>query len=637
MTQTLIIAAREIRERTLVLMVAAFSAVVPFIVLNLPGSRRTGGMEMIGAVGTVGAVSFTIAMAFILGASILGRELTERRLSFYFARPVNASAIWFGKLLAAIVLLGCSFAIIFVPSMLAGRSTWERALNVGPGRVVVFTAVVTFTLFLISHALSTAVRSRSGFAGLDLAGVVIAGAAAWVILTSLLHALAVQLAKAVSLTLLAGLIVSLIGAGAWQLSRGRADSRRSHLEMSKFFWTALAVVLVVVGVYTAWVFAADVDDLREDVDGIQSSSGQWAAIGGTSPFRSDFYSMFLVDLAHGTSIRFPSARFSGPSFTRNGDAAFSEAARSGFRGRSMNDVVVHRFGRDQEPVHTGITDGGNVVVSDDLNRLAVVGHKTVAIHEIDSKRLVASAALPAQATSRYTRAFFVTPDVLRIVSSRRENEGRGPSIFHVTIMELNAATRKLTETGTWSTTAVSLSFRASGDGSILLANRFGDVDGPRTLLLDGRTAAVRAVLDAPSGGYWAMRILADGRIAVVSSGPERTLRLFAPDGSPLRDIPIGSAERIRVGNETQDGHLIVSLYLKQTWEGSTGQGWETLVVDLNGGRVTRRDRDIVPAYAWWPTDPRAGAPNASGEILVTDASGEVLRWNPTNGAKKKLI
>lgn len=634
MTQTLIIAAREIRERTFVLLVAAFIAVFPFLLASTASGKRFGRLEMIAAVGTFGAGAFVFAVAIILGASIVGRELTERRMSFYFSRPVHGGTIWFGKLLGGLVLAVVSFAMIFVPSYLVGREKWDRAFSGRPATIVGSTLVAILLLFLVAHAISTIIRSRSALAGLDLVAAAISGGTVWVIVASLAQALAIDLARNVALALLSALTAILIGAGAWQLSRGRADARRNHIEMSRFLWTSAAIALAVAGAYTLWVFSAGVGDL-ENPEGLLAPTGEWALVGGLSPMRGDFHSTFVTNLANGNAVRLPIARFAGPEFSRSGRAVVTEAGPAGWRGDAKGEVILYRFGRDQRPVRTGIAERGNVVLSDDLNRVAVFGSTSVAIHEVDSQTLIASAPMPHRRGG--ARGFFVTPDVLRLLIVEKAAQTNEVVAVTLRIFELDAKARRITQTGSWTTTGTQLIVHASADGSTLLANRFGKVEGPRLAVLDGRTGALRASLPAGTGGFLGARILSDGRVAVMSGEAPRLLQIFTADGTHVKDIPLGPSARGRVLTELASGKLVVALDMTKAWEGATSKGWQTLVVDVNAGSVVRREDDIVPSLQWWSTDPRIDTPNTTGEILVTGGAGELWRWNTVTGEKKKLI
>jgi ABC-type transport system involved in multi-copper enzyme maturation permease subunit len=635
MTQTLIIAAREIRERSFVVAVAAFLATLPFLISAMPGSRDYGRLEMVGTIGAIAAINFAVALSMILGASIVGRELTERRLSFYFSRPINASAIWFGKVLGAWVLAAVSFAIIFIPSYLAGRKTWYRGFDATPGQVVGYSAAAVVIVFLVAHAISTITRSRSGFAAIDLIAIALAGGAVWMIVAPLVQAMAIELATVVAATLIVAAVVILLGAGAWQLSRGRADTRRNHVEMSKFLWIAAAITLAIVGAYTIWVFSADIDDLKNP-EGTLSSRGDFSIVGGLSPLRGDFHSTFLLDMKSGKTVSLPVARWSGPEFSHAGDAVVTEAAPIGWRGKTTGEVVLYRFGRDERPERTGITERGGVVISDDLNRIAVLGATTVSIHEIDTQRLIASAPMPRRRGG--ARGFFVTPDVLRIFIIEKGSAPTEDVPLTLRIFELNAVTRQLAQTGSWSTTGAQLHVSVSADGNTILTNRFGKIEGPRLALLDGRTGTLRTSLPAGTGGFLGARLLADGRVAVISPEPKaRALQIFTADGEHARDIPIGEASRARIINEVAGGKVIVGIDMTERWEGAGARGWETAVIDLNAGGVTRREREIVPALQWWGTDPRTDVPNQTGEILVADAAGQIWRWNTVTGEKKKLV
>jgi hypothetical protein len=235
------------------------------------------------------------------------------------------------------------------------------------------------------------------------------------------------------------------------------------------------------------------------------------------------------------------------------------------------------------------------------------------------------------------RGFFVTPDVLRMFIIEK---GRGPldnNPITLRIFELDAATRRLTQTGEWSTTGAQLHVAVSANGATILTNRFGRIEGPRVALLDGRTGTLRASLPIGTGGFQGSRLLSDGHIAVIRPAPQPALQIFAADGTHVRDVPLEGAFRGRIIGEMAGGEVIVGLDMTEQWEGATARGWETAIVDLHTGRVTRRERDVVAPLHWWGTDLRTDVPNQTGEILVVDATGQLWRWHTATGEKKKLV
>ena len=68
------------------------------------------------ALGLALIVSLVLAMA--LGGSVIARDLGERRLGFYFARPISGGAIWAGKLAAAAVLAVGAGVLVLLPASL---------------------------------------------------------------------------------------------------------------------------------------------------------------------------------------------------------------------------------------------------------------------------------------------------------------------------------------------------------------------------------------------------------------------------------------------------------------------------------------------------------------------------------------
>lgn len=620
MTATLVIAAREMRERSFVLLAAACIAVLPFALSLLPGAKRFGTAGFIAFAGGIFASGFALGLALVVGASMVGRELSERRLSFYFARPVSGASIWFGKVIGAVVLTALSFAIIFVPSFLTGRGTWDMSWQIEPMGLAAGVLFLAVLFILNAHALSTVIRSRSPLTAIDFLAAAAIGAVIYSIISTLIWGGAMKLSSAIAGYLLIGGILSLMGAGAWQLSRGRAEVRRSHAAMSQFLWLAFGSLVLLAGAYTLWVVNADPEDL-EDPTAIQSPQGHRVLIAGMSPLRGDYYSAFLLDTQTGEATRFPVARWGFTQFSRSGDAVLLESRQQ--------EMMVMRFGKDPEPLETGILRAESAVISDDLERIAVLQGDTVSIRDLDSDRIEASGAIPKTSVSG-AFLYFLSPDVLRIIRRHSKKD-----VQEIHIYELNAATRTLARTGQWSGSGTGLRVQVSDDGSALLVTRVGGEEGPRVFLFDGRTSEVKSVLPVEAAPWWGARLLRDGTIAVITPGPDRTLKVLSAGGALVRAIPLGRANRVRIVNATASGKLIIAM--TNAAHETTASDWSTIVVDPARGTIVRRDEGLLLAEQWWSTDPRTPAPNATGDFIVTDANGDLWRWNADTGKKTKLL
>ncbi|HEX9500485.1 MAG TPA: ABC transporter permease subunit, partial [Thermoanaerobaculia bacterium] len=286
MKNTLVITRRELTEKRFVLLTAIAFAVLALIVPFVPGVHSGERRNAIAVASLIFATGFTGGLAAILGANIIARELSDGRLSFYFSKPVSAASIWFGKLIAAMLLIVVSFAIVVSPAFFAGITgvirTWTNLGDSLPTiRIILATAAV---LFLLGHVISTFVRSRSAWLVFDFAAATVFGIAIWMIGRSLLLGYAVELTRKVWLILGIFAALAIVAGGLWQLSRGRTDRKRSHIELSRFLWMSLGCALLVLTGFTVWVTSVSFANfIPESLD--QSNMRTWAVISGVGKHR----------------------------------------------------------------------------------------------------------------------------------------------------------------------------------------------------------------------------------------------------------------------------------------------------------------------------------------------------------------
>lgn len=97
-------------------------------------------------------LAFPAASALAVGGSLIGRDLAERRLSFYFSRPLAAGSLWAGKFLGGAALVVASFVCCILPL--------ARSLAPAPGALVAW-ALALLGLMGLAHVASTMYRSGS--------------------------------------------------------------------------------------------------------------------------------------------------------------------------------------------------------------------------------------------------------------------------------------------------------------------------------------------------------------------------------------------------------------------------------------------------------------------------------------------
>src|SRR5690242_4488551 len=120
----------------------------------------------------------TLVVSTIVGMSLLGDELTNSRLSFYFARPFSPHAIFGGKLAAGVlVALLVQIAIVLLVALALPELSWRGSvlaqrdvLSVGGERVL-----ATIGCTLLGMAASIALGAKTRWLVVDAACVALVG------------------------------------------------------------------------------------------------------------------------------------------------------------------------------------------------------------------------------------------------------------------------------------------------------------------------------------------------------------------------------------------------------------------------------------------------------------------------------
>ena len=599
MSTAWIIAAREIRERSRLFLVAAALAILPFVALGIPG-MHTGHGSAIRAIGATLAVNYAFAIALAMGASTIGRDLSEKRLSFYFSKPVSASALWLGKAGASVVIALLSALIVALPATLltsASRSTWAPDVPT----VALFTFVVSVALFLGAHALSTMTRSRSILLLLDFLLAVAALGVVALILRPILLAAGREVSTILAVSLGAGLLLILAVAPVWQLARGRTDVRRSHAALSQFLWTAVAVLLLLCAVFTFWLRAVAPADLVEVRMIDQAPAVGWAMVTGVAAHRGDVHSTFLMNAKTGQHSRLAAPPWSSVCWSKDGRVAVWMRPVGFVR---IQEFELHMWEAATGEVRaTGILapSWSSIALSDDGSRVAVTKGQVLSVFDLENRRHLVS--VPIENGSR-AHLFFTSRDRVRFLqydSARRNSSDR------VRTSELDIVKRSLTLTGQREISGGSRPISYSADGSRAFARTTGEI-------VDGRTLATIAKI-APSAS-WGSAMLHDGKVAVVEKdGAGLHLRLFDRDGRMVRGFALPNVDRAYLVAETTDGKLLLS----------SGAGG-VLVVDPVRGTLDRTSPLFSGLSLQSTIDPRLARYEAGMPLIGADTKGKVAVW-----------
>ena len=605
MRNALAIAAREFEEKRFVAYAAVAFGILPFVLGVIPGISGKSPHDTIALSSLIFATGFAVALAVMTGASVIGRDLSDGRMSFYFSRPVASASIWFGKLTAGILLVVGCFGVIIAPAWLVTQQFWRSFWTLTLAESTRYGLMIALALFLIGHVISTFARSRSPWIAADFAAAVICGMAIRLLVKPLAAGLAFVLIRNLSIYLIIAIVVAIVGGGLWQLERGRTDRRRNHLALSQFLWATMAVALLIAAGYVTWVVSVKPGDLSIEPRATGSTSGPFAVITGKAKGRSDYHAAFLLNAEDGSAISIDPRAEWGVRYTRDGRSAVVPHAAGNFA-----EMLIYKRGR-AEPLDTGLTAaGGDYFVSDDGGRIATISHPNiVSVYDVAQKRSLASARLP---DSKYVRAFFVTPDIVRFYLNVADG---------LKIVELDVLSRGLQETG-FIAAPHFVYFYADPAAVHMLVKRSRE---DLLTLSDARTGAPIKTL-ASGTQLKTMRYLRDGRIAVVD-GPDSAavLHILAVDGTPQRDIPLGPTTwPIFIGDDGTRCVLAVS----------SGKVRQLMAVDLNRGVIERR----VGIVGWVPPGVFDVRPPIEPlrEVFYGDGDHHIVAWNPATGAKRRI-
>lgn len=598
MSHVLAIARREIEERAFVFIAAVAIALVSLVVLVIPYGtfpERRGGVVILGS---FLGVAFTWALALILGATLVGRELTERRLSFYFTRPVSPSAIWFGKLLAALVLLAVSFAIVHAIPLGFGIAEWRTMSMMSRRSAAVSTLAIGVLLMLVSHVVSTWVRSRSPILGLDFIAVLLAIGCFIATVQPLI--IAFGPVSGVAAVYVLALLVASIGGGAWQLSRGRIDARRNHRALSKFVWIVIAAAAVTMFAYSRWVLAARPSDFTS-VRGAQRGNIVWMY--GTA---RGFYPSFLVNAATGAYVPAGRAHFmSGDVVAVINPSPTLQNAKAGvFGGVPISELTITRLARVPERIAVLPLSGriDTVGVSADGSRAAIVADQILTVYDTASKHALASSRVGWVSSSSQIQ--FVAPDVARVFLAP---EGERT----LTVRDFNVRTRQWSDVAGPMPLMSPFLYRVAGN-LLLTHGRRGEAE-----LRDLRNpSAVQTIAVGQDRGVWVLR---DGRQAIYSyrapafieirrNGVQERVVRFAPD-----------VESVRVSEEIGDHQLLVSA---NSHSRNERYDTTTYLLDANTGTLSGAMPHVTAAGAW-PGSIGIADPGVTHRALLHAGTGRI--------------
>lgn len=643
----LAVAQREVVERRMWLVAAVVAGLIPLAAPLLPWVSAQSAAEARGALASLLAATLVTAGALALGVSMIGSELGERRLGFYFARPLSAAAIWWGKLAASFVVVVLVGAVIVLPSALLGGPLAVRELFDLPAEgasLASAVAVLVPLVLLVAHALSIAGRSRSSLLVVDLVAAIAFGAVIWFVGAQLRFTapgLFLWLVAASIWTLLAGLVA----AGWAQVAVGRIDARRGHRALSATLWGTLGSFALILAAYAGWVVSATPSSIGHLWDVRSAPGGSWTVVSGSSSGRGDYVPIFLLDTGSGRWIRvgLPGRWRFGPMYSDDGRiAVWQEPA--GRSSRDPRQVVFADLAADQPlAVATSLMLGEDVQamqLSPSGRRLAVVADKTVSIYSLPDGGLVRAVATNLESAHVVLRFLGEEQVSLSVWPAAERNQSGS---VNVTIWRLDVPSARLVETGKLTAAPGFWAMPGDPQGELLLAFHSG-VGGRELVLHDARTGVPRAsLLSGTQQRPVRVAFLHDGRILVGESragvGHKARISVHDREGRLLRTIDVGEGYLGRLGSEVSPGVLVVTVSPHEDWYWPGREDARALLVDVERGNLQKLAEGYVPARStwWWSPQQQPVEPGSACARLFRSPEGALVRYEPTTGGFTTIL
>ena len=378
-----------------------------------------GGAQVLGMVVSYG-------VAFYLGISLFGRELSEKRMGFFFSRPISTNALWIGKLLGAWLLIASSLLLVWLPAILIGGLSFLFQEKISWPVILFVTGALPF-LFCLGLTASIAFRSKSWWLTVDLVSLMVAVLLVLFGVDRLEREGALRPLIFGSLFLSVVAITGMLVASRISLGQGRTSLRSVHRVMSLCLWSIVFLGVGLFDGYTRWVVAVTPDDFTQ-LRNASPVSNDWLLIDGSVRYRPDYFPALLHNPVTGQFVRIGDldTEFSLPSISPDGQYAawvhipIYRSSTPNVDRNSGNLVVCRLEGTIPKPKTTSLIYDlkTHFVFSPDGKSLAAITPDRVELIQLQTQRVVNQFPLPYELHqnrfSHLLRAVFPSLGVLRL-------------------------------------------------------------------------------------------------------------------------------------------------------------------------------------------------------------------------------
>lgn len=637
MTHVLALTFREIAERKLLLV---GSGAMGLMVLLAPLLRGTGSytyLDVADLAALIVVTSVYVGGCVVLGATVIGRDLSSGKLSFFLTRPLGTAEIWTGRMLGAFLTALLSALLAAIPVTLAGGGLRHLFEPTPGGGDLPSMLAVPLVLLLAAHYVGVAFRSRSVVLLLDIVALCVASGMFW---TLALPFLPSWFGRPQSLGAFCALLALFLAVSGWAgLANGRITPVAVHRWSAATLWSLVAVALLSFASWRAWVFAVSPHEIdlskgwAHEIDG----NGEWIGIGsGEKKGRGGIQHEFLMSTKTGAWMRVDD--ISGIAVSADRRVAVIAKRSWVWRPPKWFETTIQTV--DLTAAKPRARDTGIVLneglwetpaLSADGSRIAVRESGNVAVYSLEDEKLLAAfphdeAGWPIISFSDNGRLLVIsTEEKVTVISTfdiaRRERVSR--NVFTGTRLRLDrTGSRVAIGSGTEDKRSV-VSIYETRSGVKLGEIPFqGAVWGRRAhWLSDGGLAS--ATIDATP-----LRKDHAGEIA------ESSISVHAVDGTERLRVPLPGAQRILIAGEQREGELIVVWADNSNLQTPCAGEPHVVAIDLASGALRKLPIEgWAAAYSWRTST----GPGSASSRLFSTCDGKMVMFDAATGEKRTLL
>lgn len=693
------VARREVIERrtifALALVVGLMAISGPFVFgfLNAENISSTW-RDMSAVIGLFLGLFLSFGVAFLSGVGLFGRDLSEKRIGFYFSRPIPALALWTGKILAGWTLIIGSFLVTLAPTFLAGANPFKGLLELSRNQGILL-LLLPLLLFGIGLMASIAFRSRSRWLIFDLVAIpiilLLVGAGLFPLYR--FYAEYLVFTALVGFGTLAG--IGMLLASAISTIQGRTNLIQTHRVISLVLCTVLLIGAGSVQVYARWALSVTPADIESVIFGL-TIHPDWVLVGGSVSHREKFYPIFLYNISTSHMIPLEITQFDSPTVACSRDGyhcAWISPSRqipifSGSQPEigtlSVLDTSVDKFSQKVQS-HLELPIETNLVFSPDGKVLVASSQERIEFIDFQSQRITTQLTFPLELQKegyiKVAKTTFVSPELLRIYRAHPKKQGHQ-------IVEVNITTREFKETGfllkdlpqevsllnsssvngyarfprfcdAIDRAFISLSIQPKPEDLVATATRpqgIGSKEIYAAQVFDSRTGQHLFSLPPVDNSFYGFSVLAladkrmiqlvwkKGSIPVTPEVPTAFLQVFSAEGIPERTISLEKGNEFQgvssyeIFGETSTGKVLL---LSETESYQTGKVTKFSTIDCTTGEIQEKSRSQsrFQGTIWWF---QKGIAGENENRLFIERPGEekpksLIYFNPETGEKRTLI